>query len=176
MKIFSPILLLSTAVLLSACGSDNYQDLDEFMAEKKARPAGVIKPIPVFKAYKAFTYKATGSRSPFDKPVEVTEITRLQMASNVEPDPNRTKEFLEQFSIDELSMVGTLQQNNELWALIQDQDGGVHRVKKNNFIGRNHGQIVEATETYVSVIEIVPNGVDGWVERPRTIKLKTIEE
>lgn len=175
-KFSSLALLMALTVLLSACGGSNYNDLDDFMAEKKARPAGVIKPIPIFKAYKAFTYKAAGSRSPFEKPVEVTEITRLRMASNVKPDPNRTKEFLEQFAIDELSMVGTLQQNGQLWALIADQGGGVHRIKKDNFMGRNHGQIIEATETYVSVIEIVPNGVDGWVERPRTIKLKTIEE
>ena len=108
--------------------------------------------------------------------MEVTEITRLRMASNVKPDPNRTKEYLEQFSLDALSMVGTLQQGDTLWALMQDEEGGVHRTKMGNYMGRNHGRIVEATETYVSVIEIVPNGVDGWVERPRTIKLKTIEE
>ncbi|MFT7130152.1 MAG: type IV pilus assembly protein PilP [Gammaproteobacteria bacterium] len=163
-------------VFLSACGSGDYQDLDDFMAEKKARPAGLIKPIPAFKAYKAFTYSAAGLRGPFDRPVEVTEITRLQMASNVEPDENRSKEYLEQYNIDSLSMVGTLQQEGTLWALLLDSDGGVHRVKNGNYMGRNHGQIVEAGDTYISVIEIVPNGVDGWVERPKTIKLKTLED
>jgi len=161
---------------LSGCESGGYQDLDDFMAEKKARPAGLIKPIPAFKAYKAFTYSAAGLRSPFERPVEVTEITRLQMASDVEPDKNRSKEYLEQYNIDSLSMVGTLQQGGTLWALLLDSDGGVHRVKNGNFMGRNHGQIVEAGDTYISVIEIVPNGVDGWVERPRTIKLKTLED
>lgn len=169
-------LLLLSALLLSACGGDSYQDIDSYMAEKKERPAGLIKPIPVFKAYKAFTYSAAGLRSPFEKPIEVTEITRLRMASNVKPDENRTKEYLEQFTLDSLSMVGTLQQGSFLWALLRDEDGGVHRVRKDNYLGRNHGLIIEATETYLSVIEIVPNGVDGWVERPRTIKLKTLEE
>ncbi len=175
-NLFSKILLAGSVVTLTACGGGGYQDLDDFMAEKKSRPAGMIKPIPVFKAYKAFTYSASALRSPFEKPVEVTEITRLRMASNVKPDPNRTKEYLEQFTLDSLSMVGTLQQADTLWALLQDEEGGVHRIKLGNYIGRNHGRIVESTETYVSVIEIVPNGVDGWVERPRTIKLKTIEE
>ena len=177
MKLLSPRLLTAAMFfLLAGCSSGDYQDLDAFMAEKKSQPAGHIKPIPAFKAYKAFAYSATSMRSPFNKPVEVTEITRLRMASNVKPDPNRTKEYLEQFSVDSLSMVGSLEQANVLWALMLDREGGVHRVKENNFIGRNHGKVVEATETYISVIEIVPNGVDGWMERPRTIKLKTIED
>ena len=173
---FSRLFVAVLASLLVACGSSNFQDLDEFMAQKKSKPGGHIKPIPAFKAYKAFTYSAASQRSPFEKPVEVTEITRLRMATNVKPDPNRTKEYLEQFGIDSLTMVGTLEQAEVLWALMQDEDGGVHRVKKENYIGRNHGKIVEATEAYISVIEIVPNGVDGWTERPRTIKLKTVIE
>jgi len=165
-----------TLGLLTGCDNSNYQDLDDFMAKAKAKPAGVIKPIPVFKAYKAFVYAATAQRSPFERPIEVTEITRLRMASNVKPDSNRNREFLEQFNIESLFMVGTLQQENTLWALLQDKDGGVHRVKNGNFMGHDHGQIVETGETFISVIEIVPNGVDGWVERPRTIKLKTIDD
>ncbi len=173
---FSLGLIIASGCLLTACGGGDFQDLDDFMAEKKSRPAGIIKPIPVFKAYKAFTYSASGLRAPFDRPIEVTEITRLQMASNVKPDPNRTKEYLEQFNLDSLTMVGTLEQGGTLWALLQDEDGGVHRTKKGNYLGRNHGRIIDATETYLSIIEIVPNGVDGWVERPRTIKLKTLED
>lgn len=176
MRLLKTAPILSLLTVLSGCGGGSYQDLDEFMATIKAKPSGHIAPIPAFKAYKAFTYSATSMRSPFDKPIEVTEITRLQMASNVKPDPNRTKEFLEKFSLDSLTMVGSLEQSGTLWALMQDEDGGVHRIRQGNYIGRNHGRIVEATETYISVIEIVPNGVDGWIERPRTIKLKTLED
>lgn len=162
-------------LVLAACSSSDVSDIDQFMAQTKAKPAGQIKPIPPFKTYKAFSYGATGFRSPFEKPVEVSEITRLQTATNVKPDQNRTKEFLEQFSLDSLDMVGTLEQGAILWALMLDRDGGVHRVKNGNFIGRNHGRIIETTETYIAVVEIVPNGVDGWLERPRTIKLKVTE-
>ncbi len=176
LKYFSlPLVVLFTA-LLAGCGAGTYQDLDQFMADAKAKPSGHIKPIPAFKAYQAFTYSATSMRSPFEQPIEVTEITRLSMASDVKPDPNRTKEFLEQFSVDSLTMVGSLEQDGVLWALMEDQEGGVHRVKEGNYIGRNHGRIVEATEGHISIIEIVPNGVDGWIERPRTIKLKTLED
>lgn len=175
-NLVSKPLLAALVITLAACGDGSYQDLDEFMAEIKSRPADMIKPIPVFKAYKAFAYSASALRSPFDRSVEVAEIARLQMASDVKPDSNRAKEYLEQFTLDSLSMTGTLGQGDILWALMQDEQGGVHRVKPGNYMGRNHGRIIESTDSYVSVIEIVPNGVEGWVERPRSIKLKTIEE
>jgi type IV pilus assembly protein PilP len=45
----------------------------------------------------------------------------------------------------------------------------------NPFLGRHHGKIVEMTDTYVAVVEIVSDGTkDGWVERPRTIKLSGV--
>jgi type IV pilus assembly protein PilP len=166
---------VSLCLLVAGCSSDGYTDIDEFMAETKARPAGHIKPIPPFQTFKSFTYGASGLRSPFEKPIDVKDITIIQMRSDVKPDENRTKEYLEQFSLDSLTMVGTLEQSGTLWALMLDQEGSVHRVTQGNYIGRNNGRIVETTESYVSVVEIVSNGVDGWVERPRTIKLKTVD-
>jgi type IV pilus assembly protein PilP len=163
------------ATFLVGCTGSDYPDLDKYMAEVKARPSGHIQPIPAFTAYKSFAYSAAGLRNPFQPPVEVKEITRLQKLVKVKPDLNRPKEFLEQFSIDSLSMVGTVQMDGTLWALVQDADGSVHRVKIGNYMGKNHGHVVELTENYVSVIEIVSNGPDEWVERPHKLQLKTVE-
>jgi type IV pilus assembly protein PilP len=168
------ILLLMASLLLVGCSSGEFTDLDEFMAEKRARPGGVIAPIPPFKAYKVFSYSATTLRSPFDRPIEIREITQLQSVSTVKPNEDRAKEFLEQFTFDSLAMVGSLSRANVDWTLIQDPEGGVHRVKVGNFLGRNHGRIVEMTDVYIAVIEIVSDGNEGWVERPRTIRLESI--
>jgi type IV pilus assembly protein PilP len=79
---------------------------------------------------------------------------------------------LERFTLDSLLMVGSLERAGEGWTLIKDPDGGIHRVQVGNFLGRDHGRIVEMGDTFVAVIEIVPDGTeDGWVERPRTIEL-----
>jgi len=169
------ILIAISSLLLSACGSKDFSDLDAFMASKRDRPGGVIAPIPTFKAYEAFSYSATTLRSPFDRPVEVREIAQLQAISAVKPDENRPKEFLEQFTFDSLRMVGTLERDGVSWTLISDPEGGVHRVTLGNYLGRHHGKIVEMTDTYVGVVEIVSDGnKDGWVERPRTIKLSGV--
>ena len=167
--------LLIASLALAGCSGANLSDIDAFMDEKRARPGGIIAPIPTFKAYEAFSYSATVKRSPFDRPIEVREIAQLQAISAIKPDETRAKEFLEQFTFDSLSMVGKLERDKTDWTLILDPAGGVHRVTQGNFLGRNHGKIVEMTETYLAVVEIVSDGsADGWVERPRTIKLTGI--
>jgi len=169
------IMALSFGVLLTACADKDFSDLDAFMASKRDRPGGVIAPIPTFKAYEAFAYSATTLRSPFDRPVEVREISQLQAISAIKPDEERAKEFLEQYTFDSLRMVGTLERDGTNWTLISDPDGGVHRVTLGNFLGRHHGKIVEMTDSFVAVVEIVSDGTkDGWVERPRTIKLSGV--
>ena len=72
-------------------------------------------------------------------------------------------------------MVGTLEQSGQIWVIIDDGSGGVHRVKQGDYLGRNHGRIIEVSEAYVAVVEIVPNGLDGWVERPRSLKMRDSE-
>lgn len=166
------LVLAAGLLALGGCVSRDYSDLDQFMAEKRVRPGGIIAPIPTFKAYEAFAYSATRLRSPFDQPIEVREITQLQAATAIKPDETRVKEFLEQYTFDSLAMVGTLERSGDNWALVQDPDGGIHRVQVGNYLGRNHGKIVELADTYVAVVEIVSDGTsDGWVERPRTIEL-----
>ncbi len=168
-------MLCAIGLLLGGCGTKDFSDLDSFMADKRARPGGIIAPIPTFKAYEAFAYSATAMRSPFDRPIEVREITQLQAISAIKPDETRAKEFLEQFTFDSLRMVGGLSRAGTDWVLVRDPDGGIHRVTIGHFMGRNHGKIVEMAETYVAVIEIVSDGTEnGWVERPRTIKLDGI--
>jgi len=171
----SIVLMMTMPLVLVACGSRDFADLDAFMAEKRNRPGGIIAPIPTFKAYEAFAYAATTLRSPFERPIEVREITQLQAVSAIKPDESRPKEVLEQFTLDSLTMVGTLEKDGTLWSLIRDPQGGVHRVTLGNYLGRHYGKIVDVSETYVAVTEIVSDGTkDGWVERPRTIKLSGI--
>ncbi len=172
--------LIASVLLLQACGGgEPYADLQTFMAESKEKAAtkGSIDPIPAFRPYQAFQYSATAMRAPFDVPIDVKELVRIGgPRSDVEPDENRSKEFLERFNLEGLMMVGSLEQRGRLWVLIDDQEGAVHRVTVGNFLGRNHGKIVEVSESQLSVVEIVSSGENSWIERPRTIKLREAED
>lgn len=166
--------ILILGLMLSGCGGDtSFSDIKAKMAEVKSRPKGRIEPPPEFKVYKAFSYGAAAMRSPFDRPIEVQLAALPQKRSNVKPDFNRPKEVLEQFGIDSLSMVGTLTRPGAtLFALVKDPDSGLHRVKEGNYLGRNFGKITSVTPSKIDVIEIVSDGQDGWVERPRTLVLR----
>ena len=168
--------------LLTACSpGSGFSDLDQFMAETRAKPRGFVEPLPAFKSYEAFTYSTADRRAPFEPPRDV-QLTMMdeQSASDVEPDLDRPREVLENFGLKELTMVGTLNsevsgesnaKSDSLFALIRDNTGGIHRVRTGNYIGQSYGRIIGVNETRIELVEIVPNGRGGWVERPRSLTL-----
>ncbi|MFO1390498.1 pilus assembly protein PilP [Cellvibrio sp.] len=162
------------ALVLSACSSSSdQQDLKDFMAETKRRPQGQIEPLPPFQVYQSFTYSAMTMRSPFERPAPKDKETKGGRA--VEPDFTREKEYLENFNIVNLNMVGTLYKAGKLFALIDDGQGKVTPVTVGNYMGKNFGKIISTDKAQIEVMEIVADGSNGWVERPRIIKLVTKE-
>lgn len=162
--------LLVTSSLLSGCGGSDYSDLQAFMNEVNARPAPPIQPLKTFTPAEPFAYEAMSLRSPFEPPV-VVRPTERPKGPQVKPNPNRVKQYLERFTIASLSMVGTLSQGPSMYALIQDKDGGVHRVQQGDYMGTDHGQIQSINEANIELVEIVPDGTGSWVQRIRTVSL-----
>ncbi|KAE9644582.1 pilus assembly protein PilP [Pseudomonas sp. PB106] len=157
---------------LSGCGgSDDFSDLDAYMNEVRLRPAGKIEPTPTFRSYPTFTYSAANLRSPFSRQVRVDLAGQKHGSRSVKPDPNRVKQYLEVFNIEQFEMVGTISNVSGSFALLRGA-GGVHRLKVGDYLGRNDGRIVAISATQVDVVEIVPDGQGAWLERPRTIPLK----
>lgn len=167
--------LLILAFAMAGCSSSaDTDDLRRFVDDTLSKPRGRIEPIPVFKPYESFNYSSAGIRSPFELPVVVDETVQLDKdVSNIRPDDNRPKEHLEQFGFNELAMVGTLKgSDGDLWVLVRDGDGGVVRIQEGNYLGQNHGKVVSVSDYRINLIEIVPNGMGGWIERPRTMVLE----
>ena len=160
-----PVLLLG--LLASAC-SDDMSQLRQQIAEVKSRPGERIEPLPEIKAYDAFRYDPANLRSPFVPSVSV----KAGLTNSVRPDAQRPREFLEQFPLDTLQMVGTLQVQGRSFGLVQGKDGLVHRVQVGNYIGQNDGRVTSITSSKVSVIELVPDGLGGYIERPAALSLK----
>lgn len=159
---------------LFGCGGD-HSDLRAYIDDVKQRPAGAIEPLPAFRPFEAFVYAAAAMRSPFDQPVDVEQRIYQGTNSNVKPDFAREKEFLEGFSLTSLEMVGTLRKGPTLWALVKDNDGRIHMVTDGNYVGKNHGKIVTTTDSKIEILEIVSDGLDGWVERPSVLALSEKE-
>ncbi|UCC13876.1 MAG: pilus assembly protein PilP [Gammaproteobacteria bacterium] len=163
------MLLATLAVGLSGCGRD-MSDLEAYIAEVNARPGGRIEPLPVIRPYEAFAYNAFDVRSPFvpDAPVQ---DARSGGRDGLRPDSSRNREYLEQFPLDTLEMVGTLTQEGAYYGLVQTGDTLVHRVTVGNYLGQNDGRIIAIDETEIRVVEIIPDGIGGYIERSATIGL-----
>jgi len=68
-------------------------------------------------------------------------------------------------------MVGIISMNEQIWSLVNDGSGGIHRVTAGNYMGKNHGRIISVTNSKINVVEVVPDGKGEWVERPRILAL-----
>lgn len=166
------IVFISCFVLLGCDNHEGMSDLEEFKMATLNKPRDRIEPIPIFKPYEAFNYKAVSFRSPFESSAIETKEMNLALENNIKPDLTRRKEYLEQFSLAQLRMMGSLQKEDGIfYALVRDGEGGIVRAKEGEYMGQNHGRIVSLDEYQINLIEIVPSGIGGWVERPRTLTL-----
>ena len=87
------------------------------------------------------------------------------------PDPDRPREFLEQFPLDGLRMVGSLEINQIKAGLVQATDGLVHRVTVGNHLGQNYGRVTSISDSEIELVEIIPDGLGGYIQRPASIGL-----
>src|ERR1700736_1272684 len=160
------LLLAGFAVGLTACSSAD-DELSRFIEETKKEPGGRVEPLPEVKPYETFTYAAAEMRSPF---LPSSPGAGAGMAG-VRPDSKRNREFLEQFSLDTLKMVGTLKLAGHMYGLVQTKDGPVHPVSDGNYMGQAGGKITDINPAKITLTEIVPDGLGGYMERPAALGL-----
>lgn len=167
-----PVFVVMT---LSACQQEK-EDLNVFVADVKLRSHADIAPIPVMKPYEKFTYAATELRDPFvptviDLPTN-EENMKVMVDNGIHPDSQRLKEELEFYSLSELVLVGTLEQESDgIWGLVRAPDGIIHRVQIGNYIGQNHGKVLTITDVDLTLKEIIPDGNGGYLEHDATLSV-----
>ena len=168
-KAAATAIAMVAAMTITGCIGGVDSELEDYIAEVKERPGGRIEPLPQINPYVAFKYKAEDEsvRSPF-QPDRVNEPART---AGPKPARNRNKEYLEQFPLDSLAMVGTLNRQGSTFGLVQTQDGMVHRVIAGNYVGQNDGEILDIDGAGIQLEEIVPDGIGGFYKRQAEIGL-----
>lgn len=156
-------LAIAGVLLLAGCSSRD-ADLDKFIEQTKQAPGGRVEPLPEVKPYDSYSYSSSALRSPFVPGSSAN-------ANNTRTSDHRNREFLEQFSLDTLRMVGTLNQGGQFYGLVQAKDGRVQRVLVGNHMGQNEGRITAITPTKITLTEVVPDGLGGYLERPAALAL-----
>jgi len=160
-------LALCVPGLLIGCSSGVDDELLAYVDDVKSRPGGRIEALPQIKPYENFKYAADEIRSPFqpDRPDAAASMT------GPKPIQDRNKEYLEQFPLDTLAMVGTLDREGTTFGLVQTKDGMVHRVQAGNYVGQNDGRIVVINEAGIRLEELVPDGIGSFYTRSAEIGL-----
>jgi type IV pilus assembly protein PilP len=153
------------AAALAACGGSQ-GDLEKWVAEVKAKPAPPLDPLPVMQQFETFEYDAQNLRDPF------SELFNGGEGNGPRPDAGRRKQTLEQFPLDSLDMVGTLGNGRSLVALVMAPDKVTYRVLPGAYLGQSDGRVTAINEDRVELVELVPDGAGGWLERPATILLE----
>jgi type IV pilus assembly protein PilP len=162
-----PRIALLLSLWVVGCGGEPYEDLKQFVKDSDNMPRGRIEPLPEVKPYEPVAYNAFDQADPF-KP---RKVEQARGGGGVAPDMNRRKEALESYPLDNLRMVGTLEQGKGIYALVRTPDNALYRVRQGNYIGQNFGFITQITDSSVTLKEIVQDGTGDWSERTSTLQL-----
>jgi type IV pilus assembly protein PilP len=153
------------AGLVAAGCSGGQSDLQKWIATTKLKPGGRIQALPEVKPYETYVYSASKMRSPFQP------LGASNGQASLRPSSRRNREFLEGFSLDTLRMVGTFKVGSNFYGLVQSKDGLVHKVQPGNYLGQNDGKVTEISGGKISLVEIIPDGLGGYIERPASLAL-----
>lgn len=170
MKRRSTMVLL--ALLLAGCADPRLGELDSRLTDIRTNPgAPRVLEMPEVPSYESIPYQASDHRSPFRPQLPEPEEVPAG-SSDLAPDLERSREPLEAFDLEALRLVGILTMGGQTHALVRAPEGEVYRLRTGNYLGRNHGRIVSITDSTVQLVELVPTGGGGWMERTTNLALE----
>lgn len=165
-------LVAFSAILLLGCEAKT-DDLEVFIAEVKQTTPVNIEPYPQFESKPRFAYSAIELRSPFQHPRNTgAEIKEVASQPNcAQPNFKRTKQPLEKFGIDALSITGEFVSNGKKWALIQSSSGSLFKATIGDYLGLFFGKIDSIQDGTVSFTEMLPDGAGCWQKKQATLTM-----
>jgi type IV pilus assembly protein PilP len=169
--------LLLAALLLAGCSDSDVKEVRDWMAQVKKETRPAVKPLPEPKEFIPYAYNAKEAVDPFSPNKLLVELAKAAEASDnpLKPDARRPKELLENYPLDTMRMVGTLQKGGVNFALLQI-DKSVFQVKTGQRLGQNYGMVTHVTEAGVDIRETVQDAAGEWVERTAKLELQESKE
>ena len=164
--------LVLSAALLAGCEGET-QELQAWMEQQRREVRPRVQPLAAPKKFDPVPYGNAQLLDPFSSQklsVAIKQESR-QTSSLLAAELNRRKEPLEAFSLDMMTMVGSISKANRPMALVR-VESLLYQVKAGDYIGQNYGRIVRVSETEVTLREIVQDSAGEWTERPATLQLQ----
>jgi len=165
--------VLLVASLATACSEETYDDLEVFVKDAGEGLRGKVDSLPEIQPLERFVYQAFEIPDPFSSQKNKQDKADQ---NELQPDLKRPREALENYPLENLIMVGTLQRGRSIFALIKAPDNTVHRVKTGNYLGQNFGLITGISEGEVTLKEIIREDGNDWAEHVGVLMLQTQEQ
>lgn len=161
-------LLLSVFVVttLVGCSGSSHEDIKSWMKEQEQQLKGKIELLPPAKSYSPVIYKAEVDPFIVKEKLSLTNLVKDRYA----PDFNREKDYLEDFNLEELRMIGTVIKDGRFYAMIRDRNKSITYVNVNNYMGKNYGKVTLITEGEILLEERIKND-DQWIVKNTKIDL-----
>lgn len=163
--------------LLAGCGDGDVQEVRDWMKQIERETVPAVKPLPEPKEFVPYAYNPGEAVEPFSDAKLVNEMARVAASSTnpLQPDDSRPREVLENYPLDTMRMVGTLQKGGVSYALVQI-DAQLYRIKAGQRIGQNHGLVTRISDGAIDIREVMQDATGDWVERKATIELAESKE
>ncbi|GHE22298.1 pilus assembly protein PilP [Halomonas urumqiensis] len=170
-RIRSSGLAFGVLLVLAGCADPQLGALDRELAAIRSDPGPTPQiTLPEIPELESVPYDESQQRSPFIARLpEVADTPRG--SEDLAPDLSRSREPLEAYGLEQLDLVGTLTQGGQPYALVRAPEGQVHRLRVGNHMGSDFGRIVSITSSSVQLVEVVPTGRGGWIERNTRLTL-----
>lgn len=159
-------------LLLGLAACSEQESLQQYTLDVRTRPAASPEPVPAVTAYIPQAYNPASQRSPFAAPLPETAASLEPGVAHCEqPDRPARVQPLQQYSLENLSMRGTLQQGRIIKGLISAPDGTTHTVIPGDRVGLNHGEITAVSRGQITLTEYLPDGRGCWERRQTALLL-----
>jgi len=172
------MMVTASSLLLLGCGAAT-DDLQPYVQQVKARHIPFTSELPRVEPFLPQPYTGHSLRPPFTEVKPEAMLSRLAQARKgkcLQPQHNDTPQPLEQYSLDNLSMRGTLGDKQGLWALVRTQDGELFKVGVGSYIGLHHGKVTRVTATSVELEEWLADGKGCWQRHQTRLELSGLEQ
>lgn len=158
------------AICLVGCESRTDQ-VQVKMQDIRSQAPLPVQPPPEFTPVPNYSYSGYQLKSPFI-PTSLADELRVMAGKRVYPNLSRPLQPLEYYALEDLVMKGTLRdKTGNIQSLIRTPNGDLEKVQKGSYMGQNHGRVVAINPNQMELVEIVPDGQDGYIERPRVLIL-----
>ena len=168
-------LSFSLLALAAGCTSSGEDELQLWMQEERNAIRPQVTAIPEPGKFEPQFYLSERMIEPFsaEKMANASGSLAATVVNSklLEPELNRRKQPLEAYPLDTMRMVGSLNRDGKLVALVK-VDSLLYQVRSGSYLGQNYGRVNAITETDITLREIVQDPSGEWTERPAALQLQ----